>query len=261
MPGSLIIMELITCDSVCKTYRQGFLQRKQQQALYNLNLNIKKGEIVGIIGPNGAGKSSLIKIILGFVKPDSGSIYINDSPAGTPASRINLSYLPETNSLYKQLSITDHLTFLARLSNLNPKKRNERITDVLHLVGLSNSAKKPLRSYSKGMTQRAALAYALFTNPEILILDEPMSGLDPVGRNMVIEILRKSHQNGTTILFCSHILNDVERICDRIGIMDNGQLQLLTTPEELKNNYANRPKHLTPLEACFLQTIESQNET
>lgn len=249
-------MQVISCESVCKTYRQGIVQRVKNTALNSLNFSVDEGEVFGIIGPNGAGKSTLIKTIMGFVKPDSGIITIKGQDCTDPNCHVNIGYLPETATLYNKISIRDHLLFAARITGMTRTERVSRINAVLNMVNLEEVSNNPLRNYSKGMTQRAALAYALFSEPEILILDEPMSGLDPMGRQLVIDIMRTLHQKGVTILFCSHILNDVERICNRIGIMDQGRLALITTPEQLKANYQNCPEHLTPLESCFLQQID-----
>jgi ABC-2 type transport system ATP-binding protein len=251
-------MQVINCESVCKTYRQGIGQRAGKAALDNFSFSVDKGEVVGIIGPNGAGKSTLIKTIMGFVRASSGRITIKGRDCSDPDCHVNIGYLPETATLYNKISIRDHLLFAARISGMSRSERASRMNAVLHTVDLEKQSNLPLRNYSKGMTQRAALAYALFSGPEILILDEPMSGLDPMGRQLVIDIMRTLHEDGITILFCSHILNDVERICNRIGIMSQGRLALVTTPEQLKANFHNRPAHLTPLETCFLQTI---NET
>lgn len=249
-------MQAITCESVYKTYRLGIGKRKRKAALNCFNFSVHTGEVVGIIGPNGAGKSTLIKAIMGFIRPDSGRITINGQECSDPDCHANIGYLPETATLYNKISIRDHLLFAARISGMTRIERESKISSVLRTVDLEELSNVPLRNYSKGMTQRAALAYALFSDPEILILDEPMSGLDPMGRQLVIDIMRTLHQKGITILFCSHILNDVERVCNRIGIMDQGHLALVTTPDQLNLDYQNRPAHLTPLETCFLQTIK-----
>lgn len=253
-------MQVITCESVCKTYSQGIGHREKKAALDFLNFSVDEGEVFGIIGPNGAGKSTLIKTIMGFVRPDSGIITIKGQDCSDPACHYNIGYLPETATLYNKISIRDHLLFGARITGMTRTERVSRINTVLRMVDLEEVSNTPLRNYSKGMTQRAALAYALFSEPEILILDEPMSGLDPMGRQLVIDIMRTLHQKGVTILFCSHILNDVERICNRIGIMNQGRLSLVTTPEQLKANYQNSPAHLTPLESCFLQEINQTSQ-
>lgn len=248
-------MNILTCSALYKSYQKTLFSKKRRQALNCLDLSIARGETIGIIGPNGAGKSTLIKAIMGFLNIDSGSISINSLPPTEPASRKTIGYLPETSNLYPNISVTDHFSFASQVAGMSTTDSRSKTEEVLHLVGLEHAARKPIKYFSKGMKQRAALACALFTDPEILILDEPMSGLDPLGRQIVINIIRKSQERGTTILFCSHILNDVERICDRIGVMDHGRLVQETTPSKLETNYKNRPSHMTPLEACFQEAV------
>lgn len=221
---------------------------------------MERNEIFGIIGLNGAGKSSLLKIFMGFIRPDSGSAHIAGTPAGTATNRHLIGYLPEHPSLYPNLTITEHLQFASRIGGLTGKEEKKRIQALLETVGLANAAKIPIKRFSKGMTQRAALAYAILLEPEILILDEPMSGLDPLGRQLVIDIIQKNRNNGTTILFCSHILTDVERICDRIGIMHHGKLAtIIETPIPRVGNHASflPEEGKTPLESLFLQTVQA----
>lgn len=248
-------MAIIDCQQVNKTYRYGFLQKKNKSALKDLSFAVEQGEVFGIIGPNGAGKSTVIKILMGFVRPDSGQTAIEGVKALDPRCHQHIGYLPENPCLYKNLSVTEHLQFAAGLIKLKRSETQERIEQVLLTVDLVASAKIPIRRFSKGMTQRAALAYALFLQPKILILDEPMSGLDPLGRHLVVEIIRDYHSHGNTILFCSHVLSDVERICTRIGIMHQGQLASITTPEELKKIPPGQSTGSTPLEALFLATV------
>ena len=249
-------MSAITCHALHKTYTHGFWRLQRKAALVDLSLSIGTGEVFGIVGPNGAGKSTTLKILMGLVRPSAGSAAIKGLAAGDPACHAHIGYLPENPSLYKKLSITDHLAFAGRLARMGKKRIAERSEELLHLVDLTQSARSPIHRFSKGMTQRAALAYALFTDPEILILDEPMSGLDPLGRQMVLDIIRTCHREGKTILFCSHILTDVERICSRIGIMHQGKLAAQTTPAELEQAPAEPGSKATPLERLFLTTVQ-----
>ncbi|WP_319547560.1 ABC transporter ATP-binding protein [Desulfogranum marinum] len=249
-------MNIISCIHLSKTYRHGFLQKKNKPALKDLNLTVQRGEVFGIIGPNGAGKSTTIKAIMGFIRPDSGTVSIDEVAANDPHSHAHIGYLPETPCLYKHLSITDHLYFAAKLAQINRKQAAQKIEEVLTIVNLDHVPKIPIRQYSKGMTQRAALAYALLLEPNILILDEPMSGLDPLGRHLVVNIIRDYHAKGNTILFCSHVLSDVERICTRIGIMHQGELATITTPQFLQDNITPHTPDTTPLESFFLKTVQ-----
>lgn len=252
------MIELISCIAVTKSYRQGFLQRKSKPALLDFNLSIHSGEVVGIVGPNGAGKSTVIKILMGFIRPDSGQVTIAGRNATTPASHATVGYLPENPCLYRNLSLSDHLNFAAGLAKIPAREKKQRIDQLLTTVDLTSWATTPIRRFSKGMTQRAALAYALFLQPQILILDEPMSGLDPIGRQLVVDIIRDYHSQGNTILFCSHILSDVERICNRIAIMNKGKLAVMTTPELLQQTEPSSG-NITPLESLFLRTLREAN--
>lgn len=226
-----------------------------------MSFSVAHGEVFGIIGPNGAGKSTTLKILLGLIKADSGEAIIDGTSAEHVASRRNVGYLPENPSLYPNLTLAEHLQFACRLEPDSPKDLAEHIRSTIQRVSLTDAANLPIKKYSKGMTQRAALAYALIAHPKILILDEPMSGLDPLGRQLVIDIIHESNQQGITILFCSHILTDVERICHRIAIMNKSRLIALTTPAEVnelhKKSYENRGK--SPLESYFLESIGADN--
>jgi ABC-2 type transport system ATP-binding protein len=251
-------MTILTCNKINKHYKIGFSQRKTKQVLNDVSFSLQTNEVFGIIGPNGAGKSTILKIIMGFTLPDSGSVQIFTKPSSSPLGHKNLGYLPEHPSLYPHLSPREHLQFACDLENIRGKEATAKIEKVLEQVDLLDNIDNAVGGFSKGMTQRAALAYALLLEPELLILDEPMSGLDPLGRQLVVDIVQKCHKNGTTILFCSHILSDVERICNRIGIMNHGRLLSVTTPEELKKHPS--ADHLkTPLESYFLSVIKGGN--
>ncbi|MDH3391662.1 MAG: ABC transporter ATP-binding protein [Desulfobulbaceae bacterium] len=243
-----------------KSYQKDFLHRTKKKAVDALSFQVDKGEVFGIVGPNGAGKSTLLKILMGFISSDSGQAFVAGLPAGSVKGRQHLGYLPENPSLYSHLSIRDHLLFGCRVEGLRRSDAEKKINRVLHTVDLEYAAKMPIKKYSKGMTQRAALAYALLLEPEILILDEPMSGLDPLGRQMVVDVVHEYQSRGTTILFCSHILADVERICTRIGIMNRGRLAAVTTPGELAaSSLSDLQPAATPLESFFLETIRSHS--
>jgi ABC-2 type transport system ATP-binding protein len=247
----------ILYKDVHKTYVSDF-KRKKSQALSGLSLEVEKGEVFGIVGPNGAGKSTALKTLLGFVKRDAGKISLAGLRPDDPAAHHTVGYLAENPCLYEHLSARDHLIFLARLHKMSSKEARSRIDEILAMVNLAHAAKSPIRSYSKGMTQRAALAYALFHKPRILILDEPMSGLDPVGRRLVVDIIEEYNQTGRTVLFCSHILTDVERICHRIGIMNKGRLSVVLSPGELDGNQvASDAGGASPLETLFMETVQA----
>lgn len=245
---------MIKVEQIYKQY-SGSLLKKKIIALRGVTLHVEHGEVFGIVGPNGAGKSTLLKILLGLVTPTSGSVQLHKLSPDDYSCRKSLGYLPENPCLYDNLNIKDHLLFIARVAKLPKDKIAPRIAEVLKLVGLGHVAHQPIRTFSKGMVQRAALACALCTSPQILILDEPMSGLDPMGRKMVLDIVRDYNAQGNTVLFCSHVLTDVERICDRIAIMNQGQLQVTVTPREL-DTIEKDDSCLSPLETLFMRTVQ-----
>lgn len=253
-------MPSITCSKIHKSYPSGFLGRAKKPALVDVSLSSAQHEIFGIIGPNGAGKSTLLKILMGFVRPDKGTASIGDNLAGTVASHKQLGFLPENPSLYPHLTAAEHLDFSCRLYGIPKAEARELIHKALQSVSLEHAANLIVKGYSKGMKQRLALAYAMMHNPEILILDEPMSGLDPLGRHLVIDIIQTAHQQGSSILFCSHILTDVERICDRIAVLHQGRLLAETTPQALISAQQGMPyaKTPSPLESFFLTTVRGE---
>ena len=247
-------MSIISCENIEKSYPEGFSGRKKK-VLTEMSFQVRQGDVFGIVGPNGAGKSTILKILMGFVRADGGQAFIAGQSARSHASHRHLGFLPENPSLYRHLTVTDHLLFAARTARMPKVTASKRVDEILHTVDLAHAADIPISRFSKGMTQRGALAYALFLQPEILILDEPMSGLDPLGRQLVIDIIRQYHQQGTTILFCSHILTDVERICTQIAIMHQGTLAAVTTPKDLQQRKDRARPEMSPLESYFLEVI------
>ena len=252
-------MHILSCNEIHKSYQEGCLKRTQKKALTGVTFQVEHHEVFGIIGLNGAGKSTILKILMGFVRPDRGTASIAEKPVEAKDSHRRIGYLPEHPSLYPHLSIKEHLQFGCRIASLSKQEEKKRIQTVLEIVDLVEVAKMPIKGFSKGMTQRAALAYTILLEPEILILDEPMSGLDPLGRQLVLDIIQKYHHRGATILFCSHILTDVERICDRIGIMHQGKLASVVTADTLNKNFSpsNTKSSQTPLEQYFLNTVHT----
>lgn len=216
------------------------------RAVSDVSFEINRGEIFGIIGVNGAGKSTIIKMIQGFIKPDSGDISINNKNPSDPISRKKMGYLPENPYFYTNLTALELLQFSTSASGVPNQPAMERIEQLLKTVDLYSFKKQRLKTFSKGMTQRAGICFALVHDPEVIVLDEPMSGLDPLGRKMVIDLILNLRKKGKTILFCSHILNDVERICDRVAVMDKGYL---------KQIYAKKDFGSKTMEEIFLSTI------
>ena len=213
----------VRADALTKTFRVGFWGRRVR-AVVDLSFEVRAGEIFGLLGPNGAGKTTTLKMLLGFVKPTSGHALIAGERVGTVASRRKLGYLPENPALYEFLRGDEYLVFAGRLCGLSGAEARRRAADLLERVGLTGRADRPIRKFSKGMVQRLALAQALIGDPSIVILDEPMSGLDPIGRKDVRDLILKLRDEGRTVLFSTHILSDVEAICDRVGILVEGRL-------------------------------------
>src|SRR5689334_21429472 len=213
----------VRADALTKTFRVGFWGRRVR-AVVDLSFEVRSGEIFGLLGPNGAGKTTTLKMLLGFVKPTSGHAFIAGERVGTVASRRKLGYLPENPALYEFLRGDEYLVFAGRLCGLSGAHARRTAADLLERVGLAGRADRPIRKFSKGMVQRLALAQALIGDPSIVILDEPMSGLDPIGRKDVRDLILKIRDEGRTVLFSTHILSDVEAICDRVGSLVEGRL-------------------------------------
>lgn len=218
-----------------KIYRTGFWLNKKIASLKNCSLTVYQGETFGLLGPNGAGKTTLLKTLLGITRPTSGKAVLLGKPIGDMKVRQQLGYLPENPYFYDYLTAWEFLDFTASLFQIPSSQRKKRILHLLDLVGLAvNTAKKKqLREYSKGMVQRVGMAQALINDPEVVFLDEPMSGLDPMGRYQVRQIILSLKEQGKTIFFNSHILTDVEKICDRIAILARGELISIGSLDEI----------------------------
>ena len=244
-------MPEILIKNISKTYISDF-KRKKKTAVDNISLSIDKAEVFGIIGVNGAGKSTIIKMIMGFIAPDSGQILVSGKSPSDPESRRRIGYLPENPYFYENLTARELLMFSCQTSGIDKKTSDKHIGILLKQVGLYAEQNQKLKTFSKGMIQRAGICFALVHDPDIIIFDEPMSGLDPLGRKMVIDLIEDLKKRGKTVLFCSHILNDVERICDRVGIMDSGSLEKIYT----KNEILETADAVNNLEKIFLKTID-----
>ena len=206
-----------------KVFRTGFWMRPVD-AVKGVDLEVKAGEIFGFIGPNGAGKTTTIKVLTGLVMPTTGEAWIRDVPVQDPNSRARLGFLPEGTFFHDYLSAREFLDFHGALLGIPKDVRRERIPKLLERVGLSYAADRQIRRYSKGMRQRAGLAQALIGDPDIVILDEPMSGLDPLGRKDVRDVILSLRDEGKTVFFSSHILEDAEVICDQVAIILSGKI-------------------------------------
>ncbi len=225
-------MAVLELTGVAKSYR-AHLSLRKYWILRNLDLSIQEGEVFGFIGTNGAGKTTTIKLALGLIFPDSGSIRLFGDPAGNPELRRRIGFLPENPYFYDYLTGREFLDFHARLFGMKAADRRRRVGELLERVGLGNRGDRQLRLYSKGMLQRIGLAQALVNDPELVILDEPMSGLDPIGRREVRDIILDLKARGRTVFFSTHILSDTEMICDRVGILVRGGLKAVGRVEDL----------------------------
>jgi len=202
-------------------------------AVDNLNLKVAKGEAFGFVGPNGAGKTSTIKILVGLQRPSSGNAYIHGVSVLDPASRYQLGFLPERPYFYTHLSANEVLRFYGGLLKMSSTFLEKRISYLLERVNMTDFADVPLGKYSKGMLQRVGLCQTLLHDPQVILLDEPMSGLDPVGRALVRDLILEEKQKGKTVFFCSHVLSDVESICDRVAILIKGKIRNIGSIGEL----------------------------
>jgi ABC-2 type transport system ATP-binding protein len=226
---------VVLTSELRKVYRTGFLMNQKVVSLKNCSLKVYKGETFGLLGPNGAGKTTLLKLLLGIIRPTSGRGLLLGKPIGDRSVKERIGYLPENPYLYDYLTGWEFLQLVAGLFQIPKKVQRQRIPQLLELVGLpqSDARKKLLRRYSKGMLQRVGMAQALINDPELVFLDEPMSGLDPVGRYQMREIILSLKAAGKTIFFNSHVLSEVEQICDRVAILAQGELVCTGSLNEL----------------------------
>ena len=228
MPGAAIEIENLTKD-----YPYGFLHLKKKRSLEGLTMQVEGGEVFGFLGPNGAGKSTTIKLLVGLIFPDAGSASILGKPITNIEMHRDIGYMPEQPYFYDYLTAAEVLDYFARFHDLTAADRSERVAHMLKKVGLETARKIQLRKYSKGMLQRVGLAQAILHNPKVVILDEPMSGLDPIGRREVRDIILELKREGRTVLFSTHILSDAEMLCDRVGVIVGGKLRGVGAPGEM----------------------------
>jgi ABC-2 type transport system ATP-binding protein len=227
---------LILVQDLSKTYRRGFLGRRSFQALSGVCLQVNRGSIYGLLGPNGAGKTTLIKILLGIVRRTSGTAIVLGSPAGSLQARSRIGYLPENHRIPGHLTGDTALEYYGALSGLSVAEVRRRRPELLRLVGLEGRGRERVVGYSKGMLQRLGIAQAVLHRPELIILDEPTDGVDPVGRKEIRDVLRQLAADGTTIFLNSHLLQEVELICKDVAILTNGRVRRTGSVRELKKS-------------------------
>jgi ABC-2 type transport system ATP-binding protein len=210
-----------------------FWGRQKVRALKGLDLEVRRGEVFGLLGPNGSGKTTTIKLLLGLLFPTEGEALVFGKPASDVAKNERLGYLPEESYLYRFLTADETLDFYGRLFDMPSDVRRQRIDELIEMVGLQKARKRQLQEYSKGMTRRIGLAQALINDPELIMLDEPTSGLDPIGTREMKDMILRLKDEGKTIVMCSHLLADVQDVCDRIAILHQGELKELGRVDEL----------------------------
>jgi ABC-2 type transport system ATP-binding protein len=223
---------VIETRNLTKVYRD-FWGRQKVRALKALDLEIRRGEIFGLLGPNGSGKTTTIKLLLGLLFPTSGQALVFGREATDVTKNERIGYLPEESYLYRFLNAEETLDFYGRLFNMPSAIRRQRTADLIEMVGLTWTKRRQLKEYSKGMTRRIGLAQALINDPELIVLDEPTTGLDPIGTREMKDLILRLREEGKTILMCSHLLADVQDVCDRIGILYQGEMKELGRVDSL----------------------------
>jgi ABC-2 type transport system ATP-binding protein len=244
-------MSAIRFDQISKSYKYGL---KCSTVLNEVSLAVAHGEIFGFLGPNGAGKSTSIKLLLNFIRPDSGRIFVDGQVVGRDMFQHNIGYLPETPCFYENLKGLELLWFAGKASGLEESRIRAKAPEVLERMKLEHAGEHLVKTYSKGMKQRLGLAMTLIHDPRIYILDEPMSGLDPMGRRLITDVLLELREKGKTVFFSSHILSDVEKLCDRIGILNKGELLFCGPVQEIVQSGDS-------LEDIFVELIEEHERT
>lgn len=223
-----------------KSYPTGFWRKTLKPALSPLELTVNEGETFGFLGPNGAGKTTTLKLLMGIIFPTSGSARILGRDFRDPEVKREVGFLPEQPYFYDYLSAPELLDYYARLSGVSEEQRRKRIPELLERVGLGDAGKKQLRKFSKGMLQRIGIAQAIIHDPKLVFFDEPMSGLDPIGRREVRELIQGLKDEGKTIFLTTHILSDAESLCDRVAIIHNGELRGIGVVEDLTSRTADK---------------------
>jgi len=251
-------MNELEVSNLKKSFRSNLLL-KNIEVLKNVNIKVRKGSIYGFLGPNGAGKTTTIKSILGLVIPDSGVIKFEGAEIGSYKIREKLGFLPENPYYYDYLSGREILLFSGKIFSIEKNELNKRIDEIIEMVGLSGKENIKLKNYSKGMLQRIGLGQALVNDPSLLILDEPFSGLDPVGRKQLRDIILSLKERGKTVFFSSHILQDMELIVDDIGILIDGEISREGKLEDLAHIFSESKPGIS-LEDLFMKEMSKDKK-
>ena len=226
-------MAAIETFGLTKDYSVGFWRKQKKPALKPLTLSVEEGEVFGYLGPNGAGKTTTLKLLMGLIYPTAGSAKILGRPLDDREMKSQIGFLPERPYFYDHLTANELLDYYAQLSGVGAKDRQRRVDEVLHRVGLPDAKHTQLRKYSKGMLQRVDIAQAIVHDPKLVFLDEPMSGLDPIGRHEVRDLIQSLKDEGKTIFFSTHILSDAETLCDRVAVLNHGEVRGISVVAEL----------------------------
>ena len=233
-------MHAIEIQNLSKDYAVGFFKKRLRPALKSLSLTVEPGETFGFLGPNGAGKTTTLKLLVGVIFPTSGSASVLGKPCLDPEVKRKVGFLPEQPYFYDYLSAPELLDYYAQLSGVAPAGRKQKIAALLERVGLGDVGKLHLRKFSKGMLQRVGIAQAIVHDPDVVFLDEPMSGLDPLGRHEVRELIQSLKDEGKTIFFSTHILSDAEALCDRVAVIHKGELRGIGVVNDLRSGLSEK---------------------
>ncbi len=223
-----------------KTYLTGFWRKRPKIALHPLTLEVPDGEVFGFLGPNGAGKTTTLKLLMGLIFPSGGSARLFGRDWRDPGAKADIGFLPEQPYFYDYLTASELLHYYAQLSGVAAGERDRKVEDSLHCVGLADQARVQLRKFSKGMLQRVGIAQAILHDPKLVFLDEPMSGLDPIGRREVRDLIQGLKDAGKTIFFSTHILSDAEALCDRVAVINHGEVRGVGVVQDLLSRFSGK---------------------
>ncbi len=260
-------MAVIETFGLEKRYRVGFWRKRERVGLRPLNLAVEDGEVFGFLGPNGAGKTTTLKLLMGLIAPTAGSASILGLPNGDARVKARIGFLPENPYFYDHLTAEELLEYLAQLSGVEARDRKRRVQQILAEVRLTESAGVALRKFSKGMLQRVGIAQAVLHDPQVVFLDEPMSGLDPIGRREVRDLIQRLKDRGKTVFFSTHILSDAEALCDRVAVIHKGELRGVGAVAELASRVTGQVEVLwqgmaaTPALVALGADIHATGET